>query len=101
MGRPIRLFLTAGQTSDDIGARGCLTRVPSARALHADRGRDADGFRSNRIERATSPSIPGHRCRKKAVEHDSAPYRQRHRIENGFARLKDWPVVGEGSPGGC
>jgi hypothetical protein len=38
LGRPVRLFLTAGQTSDDIGARALLDGIPKAPALLADRG---------------------------------------------------------------
>ncbi|SDJ89954.1 hypothetical protein SAMN04244581_05030, partial [Paracoccus denitrificans] len=41
-GRPIRMFLSAGQTSDYIGARALLSSIPSAGALLADRGYDAD-----------------------------------------------------------
>jgi transposase len=36
------------------------------------------------------PCIPSRRKRRKAIPHDPDLYRQRHRIENMFARLKDW-----------
>lgn len=42
LGRPLRMFLTAGQSSDYIGARALLDALPSARHLLADRGYDAD-----------------------------------------------------------
>jgi transposase len=29
-------------------------------------------------------------CRKVAVDYDATLYRERHRIENGFGRIKDW-----------
>jgi transposase len=74
-GRPIRLFLTAGQTSDDIGARALFDAVPDARALLADRG-DA--------------CIPPRKKRKVAIQHDAALYKKRRRIENMFDYLKDW-----------
>ena len=89
-GRPIRLFLTAGQTSDYIGARALLASVPSAAALLADRGYDADWFRNALTERGTTPCIPSRRARKVPIPHDKTLYRQRHRIENMFGRLKDW-----------
>ena len=41
-GRPIHMFLSAGQTSDYIGARALLPTIPQAGALLADRGYDAD-----------------------------------------------------------
>lgn len=84
------MFLSAGQTSDYIGARALLTSIPSAGALLADRGYDADWFRNALIERGISPCIPSRIGRKVAIPHDTELYRQRHKIENMFARLKDW-----------
>jgi transposase len=90
MGRPIRLFLTAGQTSDYTGARALLDAIPPAKAMLADRGYDANWFRNALKERDITPCIPGRRNRKLAIEYDLALYRERHRIENGFGRIKDW-----------
>ena len=84
------MFLTAGQTSDYIGARALLSSLPEADHLLADRGYDADWFRNALIERDIQPCIPSRKCRKVAIPHDATLYRQRHRIENAFARLKDW-----------
>ncbi len=83
------MFLSAGQTSDYIGARALLSSLPSAKALLADRGYDADWFRNTLIERHILPCIPSRKCRKVPIPHDAVLYRQRHRIENAFARLKD------------
>ena len=44
-------------------------------------GNDRDG---------TDACIPSSRSRKIPIPHDPAVYRRRHRIENLFARLKDW-----------
>ncbi len=90
IGRPIGLFLSAGQTSDYIGARALLSSLPQARVLLADRGYDANWFRNALKERNIQPCIPSRRKRRKAIPHDPDLYRQRHRIENMFARLKDW-----------
>jgi transposase len=84
------MFLSAGQTSDYIGARALLSSIPKAGALLADRGYDADWFRNALIEREITPCIPSRRGRNIPVEHDTDLYRLRHRIENMFARLKDW-----------
>lgn len=89
-GRPIQLLLTAGQTSDYIGAKLLLPKIPRADTLLADRGYDADWFRKGLIERGTTPCIPSRKARRAAISHDAAVYRQRHRIENMFGRLKDW-----------
>ena len=37
--------------------------------------------------------IPSKSNRKIRIEHDRALYRQRHKIENMFGRLKDWRRV--------
>ena len=84
------MFLSAGQTSDYIGARALLSTLPPAKHLLADRGYDADWFRNALIERKIQPCIPSRRCRKVPIPHDAILYKQRHRIENSFARLKDW-----------
>jgi transposase len=89
-GRPIGMYLSAGQTSDYIGARALLDALPPAGVLLADRGYDADWYRNALIARDIEPCIPSRRGRKTAVSHDAGLYRRRHKIENMFARLKDW-----------
>ena len=37
-----------------------------------------------------TPCIPSQKSRKKPIPHDKAHYKLRHKIENMFARLKDW-----------
>jgi transposase len=64
--------------------------LPPAKTMLADTGYDADWFRSALAERGISPCIPSKINRKIAIPHDRLLYRQRHRIENMFARLKDW-----------
>lgn len=89
-GRPIRMFLSAGQTSDYIGARALLPSIPKATVLLGDRGYDAHWFRTALIELGISPCIPSRAGRKVPIQHDADLYRHRHKIENMFARLKDW-----------
>jgi transposase len=43
-GPPMRVYLSAGQTSDYIGAAGLVSGMPLAKVLLADRGHDADWF---------------------------------------------------------
>ena len=90
LGRPINMFLSAGQTSDYIGARALLASIPQAGVLLGDRGYDADWFRNALTERDIQPCIPSRRGRKITIEHDKELYRKRHRIENTFAQIKDW-----------
>ena len=39
------------------------------------------------------PCIPGRQNRKQAIDYDKKLYRQRHKVENMFAKLKDWRRV--------
>ncbi len=89
-GRPILLHLTEGQTSDYKGARVLLDALPPAKTLLADRGYDAAWFRQALTQRGITPCI--HSQRTRAIQHsyDRLLYQQRHRVENMFARLKDW-----------
>jgi transposase len=84
------MFLSAGQTSDYIGARALLHSIPKATVLLGDRGYNADWFRNALIELGVSRCIPSRSSRKAQIPHDCDLYRLRHRIENMFARLKDW-----------
>ena len=86
----MRLLLTAGQASDHRGAAAPLPSLPEARELVADRGYDSAWFRAALAERGIAPCIPSTRSRKRPIPYDRTLYRQRHRIENAFGRLKDW-----------
>jgi transposase len=84
------LELTAGQVSDYEGARVLLDKLPKAKELLADRGYDADWFRDGLKAKEISPCIPPKKNRKVQHAYDKTLYRQRHKIENMFGRLKDW-----------
>ena len=92
-GRPLRMFLTAGQRSDYIGARALLDGLPPAEHMLADRGYDADWYREALEDKGITPCIPSRKSRKVPIPLDEARYRKRHKIENSFARLKDWRRV--------
>ena len=76
--------------SDHKGARMVLNALPSADQLIADRGYDSTWFREELEARGIEPCIPSSRSRKVPFAHDKILYRQRHKIENLFAKLKDW-----------
>ena len=84
------MLLSEGQMSDFKGAAAILPDLPKARELLADRGYDANWFREALAKRKIKACIPSKSNRKKPVAHDKKLYRQRHRIENMFGKLKDW-----------
>ena len=68
-GRPIRLFMTAGQVSDYTGAAALLGSLPKAEWLLGDRGYDADWFRDALKDKGIRPCIPGRKSRGKSIRH--------------------------------
>jgi transposase len=84
------MLLSEGQMSDFKGAEMMLPHLPKAKALLADKGYDADWFREALAERKTAACIPSKSNRKIQIPYDEVLYRQRHKIENMFGRLKDW-----------
>ena len=89
-GKPIVLLLTEGQRSDYKGAAQLLDRLPEARELLADRGYDADWFRAALKAKGITPCIPPKKNRKAFIPYDAILYKQRHKVENMFAKIKDW-----------
>ena len=90
LGRPLTFFLSPGQMSDAKGALALLDALPPAKILLGDKGYDADWFREALEEKGIAACIPARRGAQEPARHDRKLYRQRHRIENLFARLKDW-----------
>ena len=84
------LLLTEGQVSDFKGAALMMDDLPKAKVMLGDRGYDADWFREALVRRGVAPCIPSKSNRKVPISHDKTLYRQRHRIENMFGRLKGW-----------
>ncbi len=67
-----------------------LDSLPEAKELLADRGYDAVWFRNALLDKGITPFIPSKKNRKQPVCYDKNLYRQRHKIEIMFGRLKDW-----------
>jgi len=84
------MTLTEGQASDYKGAALLLEKLPAAKDLLGDRGYDADWFRSALKAKGIKPCIPPRKNRKTVIDYDKALYKQRHKIEIMFGRIKDW-----------
>jgi transposase len=84
------MLLSEGQMSDYKGAALMLDALPPAKALLGDRGYDAGWFRNALAKRGIAACIPSKTNRKIPIAHDRMLYRQRHKIENMFGKLKDW-----------
>ena len=88
--RPVRLLLTVGQQSDHIGAATLLTDLPPASKLIGDKGYYSDAFRAALIGRGITPCIPPRAKRNSPASYCKTIYKQRHKVENLFAKLNDW-----------
>jgi transposase len=89
-GRPLKLFMTAGQVSDYTGAAALLCSLPEADWLLTDGGYDADWFREALKDKGIRPCIRGRKSRGQPIKQDKRRYKRRNRIEIMFGRLKDW-----------
>lgn len=67
-----------------------MRKIPKTKTLLADRGYDADWFRKVLRAKRIMPCIPPRKNRKCRTRYDKKLYKSRHRIENMFAKIKDW-----------
>lgn len=84
------MLLSEGQMSDYKGAALMIDAFPKAKSLLGDKGYDADWLRDALAARGITACIPSKANRKLKIPHDTMLYRQRHKIENMFGKLKDW-----------
>ena len=85
------MALTGGEASDFKGYLPVMDADgPAPKVLLADKGYDADWFRAALAQRKITACIPSKSNRKAPIPHDTALYRQRHKVENMFGKIKDW-----------
>jgi transposase len=89
-GRLLSILLTGGQTHDCPPAKRLIRRTKSAKKLLGDKAYDSEELRLWLNERGTKVVVPNRSNRKQPFSFDKQSYKQRHRIENAFCRLKDF-----------
>lgn len=89
-GRLLSVLLTGGQTHDCPPAKRLIRRTKSAKRLLGDRAYDSAELRQWLNGRGTKAVVPNKSNRKQPFSFDRKSYKQRHRIENAFCRLKDF-----------
>jgi transposase len=89
-GRLLSILLTGGQAHDCPPAQRLIRRNKAAKKLLGDRAYDSADLRCWLSERGTKPVVPNKCNRKQPFTFDRKSYKQRHRIENAFCRLKDF-----------
>ena len=83
--------------SDHTGAALLFDSLPEAKVLLGDKGYDSDWLRTALAGRGIEACIPPLRHRKVQHVYDKQLYRQRHKIENVFARIVNGTVKIPGS----
>ena len=78
------------QAHDCPPAQRLLRRVKAAAKLLGDKAYDSAQLRQWLKDRGTKAVVPNKSNRKQPFSFDKKSYRQRHRIENAFSRLKDF-----------
>jgi transposase len=89
-GRLLSILLTGGQAHDCPPAQRLIRRVKAAAKLLGDKAYDSAPLREWLKARGTKAVVPNKSNRKQPFIFDKKSYRQRHRIENAFSRLKDF-----------
>lgn len=86
-GKPVRLLLTAGQTSEYTQANALIEGFEADYVL-ADKGYDSDAFVSAIAESQAIPVIPSKINRTVPRDFDRNLYKERHWVERFFQKLK-------------
>ena len=90
-GNPIDFEITGGEVHDAQVAEKLIEKVGSAEHFIADKGYDSEAIREKAREAGMNPVIPRRsNSQKPNPEFDSHWYKQRHLVENLFAKLKQY-----------
>jgi transposase len=67
-----------------------IEKTKKAKKFLADKAYDSAQLRDTLKKRGTKPVIPNKRNRKQPFSFSKKSYKERHKIENAFCRLKDF-----------
>ena len=82
--------MSGGEAHDCPLAERVVRRTKAAKQLLGDKAYDSVPLRQGLKDRGTNAVIPNKVNRKQPFGFDKNAYKQRHRIENAFCRLKDF-----------
>ena len=82
--------MSGGEAHDCPPAPRLIRQTKPAKKLLGDRAYDSAPLRQWLSDRGTTAVIPNKSNRKLPFSFDKKSYKQRHRIENAFCRLKDF-----------
>jgi putative transposase len=86
-------MLTDGSAHDCPAAKPLIERKKAAKRMLGDKAYDSAELRGWLKQRGTRAIIPNRSNRRQPFSFSKKSYRERHRIENAFCRLKDFRRV--------
>lgn len=89
LGKPVRLILTPGQSSESRQAEALIAGF-QADVVIADKGYDADAILSAIEATGSEAIVPPKANRVVQREYDRAMYRERNRVERFFQKIKNY-----------
>jgi transposase len=93
-GNPIDFEITGGEVHDAKAASEIISKIEAAEHIIGDKGYDSESIRELARSNGMKPVIPRKsNSIKPNPEFDSHLYRQRHLVENLFARLKHFRAI--------
>ena len=92
LGLPVRLILTGGHRGDSPQSAALIEGL-AAEVVMADTAYDSDKLRAAVVDRGATAAIPNNPSRAKKHKLDKHLYAQRHLVECGFSRLKQFRRV--------
>ncbi|WP_299948927.1 IS5 family transposase, partial [uncultured Microbulbifer sp.] len=88
-GLPVAFEVTGGQVNDCTQAPSLIAKIEGAETIVADKGYDSEDLRKQIAEQGAKAVIPRRRNSVKGnADLDRGLYKNRHLVENAFARLK-------------
>jgi transposase len=95
-GRPLAFALLPGQAAELRAAPALLAAVAAlgiVLRVICDQAYSSAAWRALIAALGAEPVVPAHPRHKSAPPHDPVAYRRRHKVENLWARLKEWRAV--------
>ena len=92
-GRPLNFTVTGGQVHDSQVVGDVLDTPKPPLAVTADKAYDSQKVRQQIKDEGALPVIPSRSNATKKAYCPKRFYCQRHKIENFFCRVKDWPRI--------
>src|SRR5262245_23004451 len=89
-GRPLNFIVTGGQIHDSQVVEDVLNTPQQPLAVTADEASDSQRARQQIKDEGALPIIPSRSNASRKAHCPKRFYRQRHKIENFFCRIKDW-----------